>query len=38
MKKNEKYFAIWTALVENCSGFLTVMNRFHTAVHQHAKQ
>jgi hypothetical protein len=33
----EKYFEISTAPIENCCGFIQVMNRFHMSIHPHEK-
>jgi hypothetical protein len=34
----EKYCVIWIGQDENGSGFLSIMNGFHTDTHQYAKQ
>jgi hypothetical protein len=34
----EKYCEIWIIRDENCPGFMTIVNRFHIATHQHSKQ
>jgi hypothetical protein len=34
----EEYCVLWIVQDLNWPGFITIMNRFHTATHQHAKQ